>query len=299
MSELTEIKDKITRTNQLIDKLDEKLALGEISEAQYKQLCEKYRGEVENLKCLATERELLQEVGLGVKNEDKQISEEAPKKNKTLKSNVPANERPLEISKHTENELGEKNNETAASLSLIRKYRNYFAATYLIPNFWGRFIRMISIEGLLISVLVYLGFPFLFIFVLGGDFNYFLDFIIRPPSEFNRDHFVFMWLSILSGIGYTLVLSWAMKIITISLPFQNRETFLSNLMAATIDNKFELYSQTEKLNETTLIFRVPLKLADISPNISVNITKNSATMTGPLGIVKKIKNSFMKFDQTK
>lgn len=64
MSELEELKAKLSKTNQLLDKLDERLAHGEISEARYKQLSEKYRAEAENLKNLVTEKELLHEVGL-------------------------------------------------------------------------------------------------------------------------------------------------------------------------------------------------------------------------------------------
>jgi len=48
----------------LLDKLDERLVQGEISEAKYKELSEKYRDEADSLKNQITEKELLQEVGL-------------------------------------------------------------------------------------------------------------------------------------------------------------------------------------------------------------------------------------------
>lgn len=69
MNELKELKDRLSKINQLLDKLDERLVQGEISEAKYKELSEKYRTEADSLKNQITEKELLQEVGL--KNEEK------------------------------------------------------------------------------------------------------------------------------------------------------------------------------------------------------------------------------------
>ncbi len=74
-------KDKLGKINALLEKLDEKLAQGEITEARYKELCEQYRAEAENLKNLVTEQELMQEVGL--KAEEKEevgYQEEKPEK---------------------------------------------------------------------------------------------------------------------------------------------------------------------------------------------------------------------------
>lgn len=59
-----EQKDKLGKINALLEKLDEKLAQGEITEAKYKELAEKYRAEAERLKNQVTEQELMQEVGL-------------------------------------------------------------------------------------------------------------------------------------------------------------------------------------------------------------------------------------------
>ncbi len=47
-----------------LDKLDERVAQGEITEAKYKELSEKYRDEADSLKNMITEKELMQEVGL-------------------------------------------------------------------------------------------------------------------------------------------------------------------------------------------------------------------------------------------
>ncbi len=62
--ELKDLKEKLRKTNQLLDKLDERLAQGEITEAKYKQLAEKYKAEADGLKNLIAEKELLDEVGL-------------------------------------------------------------------------------------------------------------------------------------------------------------------------------------------------------------------------------------------
>lgn len=61
---IKEQKDKLGKINALLEKLDEKLAQGEITEARYTELCEKYRAEAERLKNQVTEQELMQEVGL-------------------------------------------------------------------------------------------------------------------------------------------------------------------------------------------------------------------------------------------
>lgn len=63
-SELKELKEKLRKTKQLLDKLDEKLIQGEITEAKYKELSDKYRDEADSMKNLIAEKELLWEVGL-------------------------------------------------------------------------------------------------------------------------------------------------------------------------------------------------------------------------------------------
>jgi hypothetical protein len=63
-NELKDLKEKLRKTNQLLDKLDERLAQGELTEAKYKELSEKYRAEADSLKNLVAEKELLKEVGL-------------------------------------------------------------------------------------------------------------------------------------------------------------------------------------------------------------------------------------------
>ncbi len=64
VDDLKKLKEKLNKINSLLDKLDERLAQGEITEARYKELCDQYRAEAENLKNLVTEKELMQEVGL-------------------------------------------------------------------------------------------------------------------------------------------------------------------------------------------------------------------------------------------
>ncbi len=62
--ELKDLKEKLRKTNQLLDKLDERLVQGELTEAKYKELAEKYRAEADGLKNRIAEKELLDEVGL-------------------------------------------------------------------------------------------------------------------------------------------------------------------------------------------------------------------------------------------
>ncbi len=64
VDELKRLKEKLSKINALLDKLDERLAQGEITEDKYKELSEKYRDEADGLKNLIAEKELLDEVGL-------------------------------------------------------------------------------------------------------------------------------------------------------------------------------------------------------------------------------------------
>ncbi len=75
MNELKELKDRLGKINQLLDKLDERLVQGELSEAKYKELSEKYRTEADSLKNQITEKELLQEVGLKAEEKKEPIVE--------------------------------------------------------------------------------------------------------------------------------------------------------------------------------------------------------------------------------
>ncbi len=63
-NELKELKEKLSKTNQLLDKLDERLVNGELTEAKYKELAGKYKAEADSIKNLVSEKELLSEVGL-------------------------------------------------------------------------------------------------------------------------------------------------------------------------------------------------------------------------------------------
>ncbi|MCZ7382002.1 MAG: hypothetical protein O8C64_10615 [Candidatus Methanoperedens sp.] len=58
------LKEKLSKINQLLDKLDEMLAQGEITESKYRELSEKYKAESDSLKNRIAEKELLDEVGL-------------------------------------------------------------------------------------------------------------------------------------------------------------------------------------------------------------------------------------------
>ncbi len=64
VDESKEPKEKLSKINALLDKLDEMLAQGEITESKYKELSEKYKAEADSLKNRIAEKELLDEVGL-------------------------------------------------------------------------------------------------------------------------------------------------------------------------------------------------------------------------------------------
>lgn len=67
MSETGEIKEqkkRLSKINEALDRLDEKLAQGEITEAKYRELSERYKAEADGLKNLITEKELIQDFGL-------------------------------------------------------------------------------------------------------------------------------------------------------------------------------------------------------------------------------------------
>ncbi|MDD5472587.1 MAG: hypothetical protein PHU34_00400 [Candidatus Methanoperedens sp.] len=64
VDDLKKLKEKLNKINSLLEKLDERLAQGEMTEARYKELSRQYKAEAENLKNLVTEKELMQEVGL-------------------------------------------------------------------------------------------------------------------------------------------------------------------------------------------------------------------------------------------
>ncbi len=61
---IKEQKDRLSKINALLEKLDERLVQGEITEARYKELSDQYKAEAEKLKNQVTEQELMQEVGL-------------------------------------------------------------------------------------------------------------------------------------------------------------------------------------------------------------------------------------------
>ncbi len=81
MEDIKSHKDKIKKINTLLDKLDERLACGEITESRYRELCDRYKAEAEKLKDHLTEQEIMQEVGLEVgKDEEIKYQEEKTEK---------------------------------------------------------------------------------------------------------------------------------------------------------------------------------------------------------------------------
>ncbi len=82
MSETYEIKgqkERLSKINELLDRLDEKLAQGEITEAKYRELSERYKAEADGLKNLITEKELMQDVGLRAEEKEEEQAKTPPK----------------------------------------------------------------------------------------------------------------------------------------------------------------------------------------------------------------------------
>ncbi len=85
MEDIKSHKDKVKKINTLLDKLDERLACGEITESRYKELRDRYKAEVEDLKDHLTEQELMHEVGLeAVKDEEVEYQEEEKEPEKAV-----------------------------------------------------------------------------------------------------------------------------------------------------------------------------------------------------------------------
>ncbi len=59
---LQELKDELAKINEVRDELDETLAQGEITEAKYKELVEKYRVEADNLKNQIADKKFMQPI---------------------------------------------------------------------------------------------------------------------------------------------------------------------------------------------------------------------------------------------
>lgn len=89
MEDIKSHKDKIKKINTLLDKLDERLACGEITESRYTELRGRYKAELEKLKDHLTEQELMQEVGLeNGTEEDAGYKVEEPEKPVFYESNT-------------------------------------------------------------------------------------------------------------------------------------------------------------------------------------------------------------------
>jgi TM2 domain-containing membrane protein YozV len=80
MEDIKSHKDKVNKINTLLDKLDERLACGEITESRYKELHDRYKAEVEKLKDHLTEQELMHEVGLEPEDKEVEYQETEPEK---------------------------------------------------------------------------------------------------------------------------------------------------------------------------------------------------------------------------
>ena len=79
MNELEKLKEKLGKTSELLEKLDEMLAEGEITEDKYKQLSKKYGAEVKSLKNQIAEGVLKQDFGIETGQEERAEKEKEEK----------------------------------------------------------------------------------------------------------------------------------------------------------------------------------------------------------------------------
>ena len=84
MDEIKKLKDRVSKINELLDKLDEKLVHGDITEAKYQELSDKYKAEGDSLKNQIVETELLQEVGLNEEEKTEAVESPKPEKKEIL-----------------------------------------------------------------------------------------------------------------------------------------------------------------------------------------------------------------------
>ncbi len=82
MSETDEIKkqkERLSKINELLERLDEKLVQGEITEAKYSELSGRYKTEADGLKNQITEKELMRDVGLRAEEKEEEQAKTPPK----------------------------------------------------------------------------------------------------------------------------------------------------------------------------------------------------------------------------
>jgi hypothetical protein len=77
--EIKEQKKRLSKIKELLDRLDEKLAQDEITEAKYRELSGRYKAEADGLKNLIAEKELIQDFGLRAEEKEDEKPKAPPK----------------------------------------------------------------------------------------------------------------------------------------------------------------------------------------------------------------------------
>lgn len=134
-------------------------------------------------------------------------------------------------------------------------------------GFWGTFARIAGITALP-SVLL---------------FSWSLSLIW--DLKFSQ---VFVRYGIWSGIGFGLlfglIMAFSMKAVTISVTFEDKETFLSRINITLAEMGYHPESQ----NESFLTYKPSFQAGILAGKISVSIKNSIATIVGPNSYIKKL-----------
>ncbi len=134
-------------------------------------------------------------------------------------------------------------------------------------SFWGTFVMVAAITALPFALL----WSLLFSLMMGLEFGQ----VLR----------VGIWSGIAFGLLFGFVMAFFMKAITISVAFQDKESFLSRLNVALAELGYHPQSQTE----TFLTYKPSFQAGLLAGKISVQIEQSSATIVGPLTYLKKLR----------
>jgi len=134
-------------------------------------------------------------------------------------------------------------------------------------GFWSTFAMLAAITALPFALL----WSLLFSLMMGLEFGQVLS-------------GVGIWSGIAFGLLFGFIMAFFMKAVTISIKFQKKEAFLSQLNVALAEMGYHPESQTE----TFLTFKPSFQAGLLAGKISVQIEQNTATIVGPNNYIKKL-----------
>jgi len=133
-------------------------------------------------------------------------------------------------------------------------------------SFWATFAIIASITALPFGLAV----SWLFSLIWGVEFGEALS--------------VGVWGGIAFGLLFGFVMAFFMKAVTISVPFQDKEAFLSKLNIALAEIGYHPESQTEGF----LTYKPSFQAGLLAGKISIQIEQTSAKVVGPSTYVQKL-----------